>query len=254
MKLSQVSKKNSFVVQRTLNFTANEDAGFVRRAMITTGLVLFCSLVMLVLPQSAKAALVNGDFSAGLDATVPSGWSVITGTNGENAQKREADNGGLSPQDGVSGTNGYALFTGNSGAGVYDGALLTQAISVIPNALHTLSFYLGRSSSLTTDFNVLVTQSTSGDLLDEDLTVTAIDDWDFFTFDFTPTASSITLSFEDISNDSSSNAGGVDTVSLTFVPLLAPVPEPATGAILWLGGGALLAFSQARRRRIATRI
>ena len=127
-------------------------------------------------------------------------------------------------------------FSGNWAAGFMANAgqhdQISQVLDTSPNTDYTLNFWL-YNAGLENDS--LIVKWEGNDVLNLSPVLTALEDWTFFSLPVTATQAGSELRF--MAHDGNSMVG-LDDISVN------PVPEPATLAVLSLGGLAIL-----RRRR-----
>jgi len=175
--------------------------------------VLLTRLAACGLALPGNAQVTNGDFEIGnLDD-----WTV-TNVSG-NSVVASGANFGLSPFSGAT----LAAFTGNSSMMNGNGGIIDQIVPVTAGQPHTVRFYLGGRGSTTNlaeaTVNVVDDGGSGGNLVNQALNLPpTIGAWQIHSFDFTPTANSVQLSFQETSTNSNSRGPGLDLVSLNPVP------------------------------------
>jgi len=200
------------------------------------------ALAALALGTAANAAmidnpnLVNGDFESG-----GTGWTV-SDPSGKNT--------------GVDFTPGIAQSGDESAEFLFgdgfqnNGAELTQTVTIPTNGigqLHSISFWHRQLTTDTTGewakWQIRVSEGTTDLLSIEGNTIGNGQTWAQETFTFTPSGSSIEILFKDKRpSKNEKRTPFVDNVQLTYEP----IPEPATLALLGLGGAVMLS---GRKRR-----
>ena len=216
-----------------------------KRMLRVAGVALLCAATS---PAMAATIIVqNGSFEAQpladgqFTAGVVTGWAVTGGGAGA-----------YNPEPGVvdaaaDGMNVLYLNTGIAGA-IYDGtARQVVAAAVEANSLYTLGFALARRNDPNVSGGVLVADLLAGDAVlasrsftDSDL---ALGRFQAFTLSYTSgaaQASPLAIQFRSIFGGRSFTQTLVDGVRLDVTPqVAAPVPEPATWALMVLGFGAV---------------
>jgi|GEM_PF-2418998 len=179
-------------------------------------------------------------YSGGGNPAAPTGWTSSGGNSGING-----------PDTGFFGSSGYQPFAPKSTAGVSDfsflqgkGAFVAQTAATTAGQLYTLAFDAAqRSSDTTAVLEVILTNATNGSqIITRMPTITDTGFTPFF-LNFTAISGSTNIEFLN-----TSPAGIDDTVDVSNVSMaLAAVPEPATLALLAIGGMALLLVARKRR-------
>ena len=195
--------------------------------MRTSILAALATALLGVGAAHADPILTNGDFETGTFA----GWAA-SGTLGI------FDSAFVDLNSGATGSTGTGLFTVFGSANTGSTGVISQSIATTAGVAYNLSFQYGtygpthasQGIHVTAgDLNITVTSATAINALTNALKS--------YTFGFTATGSSTTISFADVSGTTVGVDGVLDNVS---------VPEPAGLALLSLGaiGTGLL-----RRRR-----
>jgi hypothetical protein len=209
-----------------------------RKTAHALALALVAALAALALGTAANAAIIdnpnfdNGDFEDG-----GTGWTV-TDNKGTGV---DFDPGVA--QSGSKSARFLGDFTNN-------GPTITQTVT-IPNdgigQLHTISFWyrqFGTDITSWTRWRLRVLDGGTTELVNsgDQNTVGNLGVWEQESYTFTPSASTIEIEFKDRQQFPGTNRDlVVDNVQLTYNP----IPEPATLALLGLGGALMLG----RRRR-----
>jgi hypothetical protein len=196
-------------------------------------LTAVAALTALAAAGSASAnVLVNGDFETGLAGWTPDNASIATATGQAYGICCGVGGSGSAYQN-----NHFATF----GSGGFSGVgTLSQNYQSIAGGLYTLSFDIGAlAGSSTNVFTVSV------DGVSHDYNVVGATDYadafDHYSFSFTGTGGTQTVSFALQSFFNDDTDAVLDNVSLS-------VPEPTTWALMILGFGGVGAALRTRRR------
>ena len=238
--------------------TFGQDRSMTRIKTTRTGTIMrsFLTLTAVILlissPSQADPIDITSNIqSPGLESD--SGWDSLESTDGDPVSGHMTISGTTyGGGDAHEGTRVAAYF-GNQDDGERfclalesrddgDGAELFQTISVgALNAEHTLSFWGKRGGgSGTVELTAYVTSDggSLGDLATETQSYSSTT-WVEKLVSFTPTTSTVEIRFKETTGDSNARDPALDDLSLTYIP------EPASLALLGLGGLAMLP----RRRR-----
>lgn len=194
------------------------------RKLILAGVV---AMTLGAASAHADPILVNGDFGTN-DFT---GWS----TSGAMLVANSAAYVAGASSTGDTGTGSFATF------GAFDlgpTGVLSQSIGTVIGQTYNLSFSYGAAGSNAVVQAILVTagdlsQTVTSAASTNNLTTALVD----YTFSFTATGSSTTITFSDMSAETISVDALLDNVG---------IPEPASMLVL---GAGLIALAGARRRR-----
>jgi hypothetical protein len=178
--------------------------------------------------QASANLLVNGSFETG-DFT---GWTVNAGAT---VVQQSGGLGGYSAEDG----NYYAAL-GNVGLPL---GTVSQSFTTTAGDSYTLTYYLASNGTTPNEFRTDINGTTYFDQ-----TNISTQPYTLYTYTFTATGSSSTLTFYERDDP---NYLALDNVSVNLAPVTAVVPEPSTlhpaglAALLSLG----YAWRQGRHRR-----
>ena len=115
---------------------------------------------------------------------------------------------------------------------------VTQSVATVAGDDYRLTFYVGSSNALPFFFPATVDLSINGGARSSyfnPATPNNMLDWKLFTVDFTAAFATTNLAF--LNGDVPSNfETPLDNVQLTDITGTSVVPEPSSGAIVWLGG------------------
>jgi hypothetical protein len=177
---------------------------------------------------------VNNSMSLSVGATDMTGWTVVTAPL---AWIGPSNPFGLSASDG-----GYFLdLSGYHDNAPYAGVEQTQNILTTIGAQYRLSFDLGTSPPYdSAPVSILVTAGSASTTFTS--TPLNVNQWETFTFDFTATSATTTISLDGQASTAEKYIG-LDNVSVV------PIPEPGTFALF--AGSGLLALVGWRRFRKA---
>lgn len=199
----------------------------LRFLAMRTRTALTLALAVLALGTAANAAIidnpnfVNGDFEDG-----GTGWTVTL-----NAGSVDFD-----PGFAQSGSQSAALIDTKT-----NGSQISQTVSIPANGInqeHTISYWQREFGKDWTALRVYVEEGATDLVFEENNTVATGITWAQYSYNFTPTTSSIEIRFIERNQFGSNNGDiAVDNVQLTYDAI---IPEPASFVLLALGSLALL--------------